>query len=310
MHSLGGGTGSGLGALTITKLKERYPDRIVLSFSVFPSAKVSDVVTEPYNAILAANKLINHADEVVVLDNEALYNICTRKLKMPASYDSLNHLISASITGVTASLRFPSFFNSSLRKIAVNMVPYKRLHFFSVGLAPLIQPGQTLPAPRATLVPELTTQIFDANHMVSGANMETGRHLAASCLFRGALPPPLVHNHVATLRDKYPSAFVEWVPNNTKYSIDLSFADRKTSATYMGNSTGIQEVFKRTVAGFAALYRKKAFLHFFKGEGMDELEFQNAEKNVHQLIKEYQEKQDAKAEAVGEFDEKEEEDDF
>ena len=49
-HSLGGGTGSGMGTLLISKIREEYPDRIMNTFSVVPSPKVSDTVVEPYNA--------------------------------------------------------------------------------------------------------------------------------------------------------------------------------------------------------------------------------------------------------------------
>ena len=52
-HSVGGGTGSGMGTLLISKLREEYPDRMMWTFSVFPSPKVSDVVVEPYNATLS-----------------------------------------------------------------------------------------------------------------------------------------------------------------------------------------------------------------------------------------------------------------
>lgn len=39
-HSLGGGTGSGLGTLLISKIREEFPDRIMNTFSVVPSPKV------------------------------------------------------------------------------------------------------------------------------------------------------------------------------------------------------------------------------------------------------------------------------
>ena len=52
-HSLGGGTGSGMGTLLISKIREEYPDKVICTFSVVPSPKVSDIVVEPYNATLA-----------------------------------------------------------------------------------------------------------------------------------------------------------------------------------------------------------------------------------------------------------------
>lgn len=81
-HSLGGGTGSGMGTLLISKIREEYPDRMMLTFSVFPSPKVSETVVEPYNATLSVHQLVENADECMVLDNEALYDICFRTLKL------------------------------------------------------------------------------------------------------------------------------------------------------------------------------------------------------------------------------------
>eukprot|EP01084_Bolivina_argentea_P197956 339108_1 len=77
IHSLGGGTGSGMGALLISKLREEYPDRMICTFSVFPSLKVSDTVSEPYNAVLSAHHLTENADEVDI-------KLCTLTLNLHA----------------------------------------------------------------------------------------------------------------------------------------------------------------------------------------------------------------------------------
>ena len=107
-HSLGGGTGSGMGTLLISKIREEYPDRMMMTFSVVPSPKVSDTVVEPYNATLSVHQLVENADECMVLDNEALYDICFRTLKLTTpTFGDLNHLISAVMSGVTCCLRFP-----------------------------------------------------------------------------------------------------------------------------------------------------------------------------------------------------------
>jgi len=66
----------------------------------------------------------------MVIDNEALYDICFRTLKLTTpTYGDLNHLVSA------AKL------NSDLRKLAVNLIPFPRLHFFMIGFAPLTSRG-------------------------------------------------------------------------------------------------------------------------------------------------------------------------
>ncbi|GFQ88020.1 tubulin beta-1 chain [Trichonephila clavata] len=79
-HSLGGGTGSGMGTLLISKIREEYPDRIMNTFSVMPSPKVSNTVVEPYNATLSVHQLVENTDETFCIDNEALYDICFRTL--------------------------------------------------------------------------------------------------------------------------------------------------------------------------------------------------------------------------------------
>ena len=141
-HSLGGGTGSGMGTLLISKIREEYPDRIMNTYSVVPSPKVSDTVVEPYNATLSVHQLVENTDETYCIDNEALYDICFRTLKLAnPTYGDLNHLVSLTMSGVTTCLRFPGQLNADLRKLAVNMVPFPRLHFFMPGFAPLTARG-------------------------------------------------------------------------------------------------------------------------------------------------------------------------
>lgn len=63
------------------------------------------------------------------------------------------------------------------------------------------------------------------------------------------------------------------------------------SSTFIGNSTAIQEIFKRISEQFTVMFRRKAFLHWYTGEGMDEMEFTEAESNMNDLISEYQQYQ-------------------
>lgn len=43
------------------------------------------------------------------------------------------------------------------------------------------------------------------------------------------------------------------------------------------------------------MFRRKAFLHWYTGEGMDEMEFTEAESNMNDLVSEYQQYQEATA---------------
>ncbi|XP_025239768.1 tubulin beta-2A chain isoform X12 [Theropithecus gelada] len=307
-HSLGGGTGSGMGTLLISKIREEYPDRIMNTFSVMPSPKVSDTVVEPYNATLSVHQLVENTDETYSIDNEALYDICFRTLKLTTpTYGDLNHLVSATMSGVTTCLRFPGQLNADLRKLAVNMVPFPRLHFFMPGFAPLTSRGSQ--QYRALTVPELTQQMFDSKNMMAACDPRHGRYLTVAAIFRGRMSMKEVDEQMLNVQNKNSSYFVEWIPNNVKTAVcDIPPRGLKMSATFIGNSTAIQELFKRISEQFTAMFRRKAFLHWYTGEGMDEMEFTEAESNMNDLVSEYQQYQDATADEQGEFEEEEGED--
>ncbi|ENN71504.1 hypothetical protein YQE_11797, partial [Dendroctonus ponderosae] len=309
-HSLGGGTGSGMGTLLISKIREEYPDRIMNTYSIMPSPKVSDTVVEPYNATLSVHQLVENTDETYCIDNEALYDICFRTLKVPnPSYGDLNHLVSLTMSGVTTCLRFPGQLNADLRKLAVNMVPFPRLHFFMPGFAPLTSRGNQ--QYRALTVPELTQQMFDAKNMMAACDPRHGRYLTVAAVFRGRMSMKEVDEQMLAIQNKNSSYFVEWIPNNVKTAVcDIPPVGLKMSSTFIGNTTAIQELFKRISEQFAAMFRRKAFLHWYTGEGMDEMEFTEAESNMNDLVSEYQQYQEATAEDDYEAEEEPAGDDF
>jgi len=298
-HSLGGGTGSGMGTLLISKIREEFPDRMMCTFSVVPSPKVSDTVVEPYNATLSVHQLVENSDETFCIDNEALYDICFRTLKLTnPTYGDLNHLVSLVMSGVTTSLRFPGQLNADLRKLAVNMIPFPRLHFFMVGFAPLTARGSS--AYRQLSVPELTQQMFDSKNIMAACDPRHGRYLTVAGLFRGRMSMKDVDEQMLNVQNKNSSYFVEWIPNNVKTAVcDIPPRGLKMAATFIGNSTAVQELFKRVGEQFTAMFRRKAFLHWYTGEGMDEMEFTEAESNMNDLVNEYQQYQEATAEDAG-----------
>jgi len=295
-HSLGGGTGSGMGTLLLSKIREEFPDRMMCTFSVVPSPKVSDTVVEPYNATLSVHQLVENADEVMCIDNEALYDICFRTLKLQnPNYGDLNHLVSSVMSGITCSLRFPGQLNSDLRKLAVNLIPFPRLHFFLVGVAPLT--SKQSKGFQSFSVAELVSQMFDSKNMMAACDPRHGKYLTASAMFRGKIPTKEIEDSMLQVKQKNSTYFVEWIPHNIKTSVcDIPPKEQKAAVTFVGTSTAIQELFKRVNEQFSVMFKRKAFLHWYTGEGMDEMEFTEAESNMHDLISEYQQYQEAPAE--------------
>jgi len=299
LHSLGGGTGSGFGSLLCSRLKEEYGDRVSMSFSVLPSKQVSDTVVEPYNTVLSFATLVEQCDQNVILDNEALYRICTSQLGLSdPTYGDLNHLVGSALSSVTCSLRFPGQLNCDLRKLGTNLIPYSRLHFFMVGYAPLT--SRRTRRVKAMSVAELTQEMFTGNNLLCAANPSEGKYLTAAALFRGRLSMKEIDEQMVAAQNKYSAHFVKWIPNNIKVSsCDIAPKGIKTSATLISNSTAITSVFRRVYEKHRVMLRRKAFLHWYTGEGMDELEFEEAENNMRDLIDEYLQRQDQPDEDEG-----------
>lgn len=103
LHSIAGGTGSGLGSFLLERLNDRFPKKLIQTYSVFPDHDSGDVVVQPYNSLLAMKRLTNHADSVVVLDNAALARIAADRLNQDgASFVQTNQLVSRLRIGLRA----------------------------------------------------------------------------------------------------------------------------------------------------------------------------------------------------------------
>ncbi|ONM27946.1 putative disease resistance protein [Zea mays] len=76
----------------------------------------------------------------MVLDKKVLYETTSASARTSspcAASVTFSHVISATMSGVTCCLCFSGQLNSDLRRLAVNLIPFPRLHFFMVGFAPL-----------------------------------------------------------------------------------------------------------------------------------------------------------------------------
>ena len=120
---------------------------------------------------------------------------------------------------------------------------------------------------RALTVPELTQQMFDAKNMMAACDPRHGRYLTVAAVFRGRMSMKEVDEQMLNVQNKNSSYFVEWIPNNVKTAVcDIPPRGLKMAATFIGNSTAIQELFKRISEQFTAMFRRKAFLHWCVGQ--------------------------------------------
>ena len=127
--------------------------------------------------------------------------------------------------------------------------------------------------------------MFDAKNMMAACDPRHGRYLTVAAVFRGRMSMKEVDEQMLAMQNKNSQFFVEWIPNNVKTAVcDIPPRGLSMAVTFIGNSTAIQNIFKRISEQFTAMFRRKAFLHWYTGEGMDEMEFTEAESNMNDLI--------------------------
>jgi tubulin beta len=141
-------------------------------------------MVKPYNATLFVHQLVENTGETCCIDKALSACFHTFKLTMPP-YRDMNHLVSATMSGVTTCLHFPGQLIADLCKLAVNMVPSPHLHFFMPGFAPLTSGGSQ--QYQAVIVPEITQQVFNAKNIMTACDPRHGCYLTVAAVFRGQM---------------------------------------------------------------------------------------------------------------------------
>ncbi|XP_038077692.1 tubulin alpha chain-like [Patiria miniata] len=312
-HSFGGGTGSGFTALLMERLSVDHGKKSKLEFAVYPAPQISTAVVEPYNSILTTHTTLEHSDCAFMVDNEAIYEICKRNLGVDhPSYGNLNRLISQIVSSITASLRFDGALNVDLTEFQTNLVPYPRIHFPLVTYAPIISAEKAYHEQMS--VSDITNACFEpANQMVK-CDPRHGKYMACCLLYRGDVVPKDVNSAIANIKTKRTIQFVDWCPTGFKVGInyqpptvvpDGDLAKMSRAVCMLSNTTAIAEAWARLDHKFDLMYAKRAFVHWYVGEGMEEGEFTEAREDLAALEKDYEEVGTESEEGGEDYDEEE-----
>lgn len=283
-HSIGGGSGSGLGSLIIERLRQAYPKKKIFTFSVVPSPLISDAAVEPYNAVLSLQKIRENADCAVLLDNEALFRIAKTRLQRSPNYMDLNHIVALIMSSVTASLRFPGRLNTDLGEFVTNLVPFPGNHFLTASFAPM-RSAQSEAVVRTNFA-DLARETFSEDNFTAAIDWANGVYLSACALFRGDVKAKEVDENMAAIRKSL--NFASYVPTGIKIGLAETAPEGfASSGLALVNHTGIAQVFERLLQQFDIMFDNHAYTHWYEGAGVSRSWMQSARDTVAELAQSY-----------------------
>ncbi|KAG4076178.1 hypothetical protein HA402_014727 [Bradysia odoriphaga] len=299
-HSIAGGTGSGMGSYIMERLSDRFPKKLIQTYSVFPNQdEISDVVVQPYNSMLTLKRLTSCADCVVVLDNTALNRIATDRLHIEnPSFTQINSLVSTIMSVSTTTLRYPSYMNNTLIGLTAPLIPTPQLHFLMTGYTPLTTDNdQTVNIRKTTVLDVMRRLLQPKNMMVSTGLDKSNHHCYISILniIQGEVDPTQVHKSLQRIRERKLAQFIPWGPTSIQVALSKSSpyvqSNHRVSGLMLANHTSISSLFKSALSQYDKLRKRGAFLDQFKREDMfkeDLSELDDSREVVDCLIQEYE----------------------
>ncbi|KAI4501642.1 hypothetical protein M0802_002977 [Mischocyttarus mexicanus] len=298
-HSIAGGTGSGMGSFMLESLADRFPKKLIETYSVFPNQdEISDVVVQPYNSLLTLKRLTHCADCVVVLDNTALNRIASDRLHIQnPTFTQINKLVSTIMSVSTTTLRYPSYMNNDLVSLIAPLIPTPRLHFLMTGYTPISTDQEGASVRKTSVLDVMRRLLQPKNMMVSAALDRNAAHCYISILniIQGEVDPTQVHKSLQRIRERKLAQFIPWGPASIQVALSRKSpyiqSTHRVSGLMLANHTNISSLFDRALQQYDKLRKREAFLEQFRKEKMfeenlDELDSSRAV--VENLVKEYQ----------------------
>ncbi|KAF0023345.1 hypothetical protein F2P81_023975 [Scophthalmus maximus] len=294
IHSMGGGTGSGLGTRVLSLLEEEFPEVCRIVTSVYPSPE-DDVITSPYNSVLAMKELSEHADCVIPVENQSLVDIVNKIKHMSDGgkpgltirkdssiisgqgglrgaekpFDAMNNIVANLLLNITSSARFEGSLNMDLNEIAMNLVPFPRLHYLVPSLTPLYTLADvSVPTRR---LDQMFSDAFSKDHQLLRANPKHSLYLACALMVRGNVQVSDLRRNIERLRPSLP--FVSWNQEGWKTGLcSVPPVGHSHSLLALANNTCVKSTFLDLKERFTKLYRKK--VHFKSFDILDHVQLQ------------------------------------
>lgn len=298
-HSLGGGTGSGFSSLLFDRLSSEYPKASKFNFAIFPSEIHKSSNYEVYNTALSVHSIINHMKCCFSFDNKSLYDVSKRLLDVyNPSFKTMNEIVCQVASSITNPLRQNEANNEhatiNIFRSYSDLFPFYTPNFSVCSYAPLY------PAPRSCAqfsVDDLTENAFEPQNALIECNILKYKYYAWGLFYRGETCPNDVSKAVQNIYNSRCCHFV-YSPDCMRISVNYrhgSTIDGSEMTKYprslclVANTTAISDKWEKINNDFNSLYEKRRYIHSYICEGMEQLEFKEAQSDLIELLSEYEE---------------------
>ncbi|XP_077636129.1 tubulin epsilon chain isoform X2 [Crocuta crocuta] len=264
IHSMGGGTGSGLGTFLLKVLEDEFPEVYRFVTSVYPSGE-DDVITSPYNSILAMKELNEHADCVLPIDNQSLFDIISK----------IDLMVNSGKLGTTVKPK--SLLTSSAGALKKqHQKPFDAMNNIVANLLLNL-----------TRLDQMFSDAFSKDHQLIRADPKHSLYLACALMVRGNVQVSDLRRNIERLKPSL--QFISWNQEGWKTSLcSVPPVGHSHSLLALANNTCVKPTFMELRERFMRLYKKKAHLHhYLQIEGMEESCFMEAVSSLSGLIEEY-----------------------
>ncbi|KAG7881209.1 hypothetical protein KL938_003339 [Ogataea parapolymorpha] len=299
IHSVAGGTGSGIGSFFLQELSDRFPKKLVQTYSVFGA---SEVVVQPYNTVLTLKRLIENSDANVVFDNNALMSIASTNLQVSSpSYKDTNKLISTVMSAATNTLRFPGYSYNSLTSILSTLIPTPDLHFLIASYTPFTSDYvSNAHEIRRSTAYDVILEVLDKKLRMCSSS-DTGMNLSVLDIITGEIEQSDVQKALVKARTRI--NYVPWSSSAIhmalgKRSPFLNKSQKQVSGLMLANSTSILKLLRKTLSEYDQLKSRGAFLNnYSRGEyefdhGDISMEFDEARETLKTTMNEYRDSEE------------------
>lgn len=273
VHSLGGGTGSGLTSRLLADGLSGVP---VHTFSLFPS---QSAVVEAYNTVLTTPHLSSSAELTYCWDLNGL-RVASGRQK--PDIEDVNRTAASMIVGLTACIRFPGQQNLSPAKLANALIPLPRLHFILPALAFGSRHGGS--------ARELVSRMLSPEVQLATCEPSPPeRILSAAGIFRGRVPMQALDGALTDFRQRRGAAFPSWLTHAFSMGVcDIPPRGESLSAVFFANTSSAARLIERQAQQVRKLFESgKAFFHLYQQEGITDADMTEALDECDELCKLY-----------------------